>query len=192
MTIETQLKTEGDYVEESQSLADFDAIIEAGNAFRLYREVPGEYIHPRIGTLEHGRDKGAAVDRVLIPLEPALNAGWNWGAIAVEGKKSGNKLGPMATQALDYHRCAWRLETGSLRHLEILTRWLFLFPASFPLGVAGSILANNRIGCCRVPINNYLKDTLVFTCAGTTGIKVGPGNFIEVHPLNMGNKRGSR
>jgi hypothetical protein len=181
MLAESQL-TDGLFQEESDALEVFDRIVESSGVFRLHREVPGEYIMPRLGT----EDKDARLDRLLIPLPPAIDAGWLWGAVAVEGKRSGKKLGRLATQALDYTRCAWRLERG-VPGLELLCSWIFLFPAIFPQGDLGSVLANNRIGCCHIHEGN-----LLFTCGGTTGIALSRGGVITVHKFPMGNKRGSR
>jgi len=180
--IEATQRTDGAFLDEAQALAAFDRIVEANGAFRLYREVPGEYLQPRPDT----EDKGARIDRLLVPLKPAVDAGWRAGAIAVEGKCSGKKLGPIVSQALDYSRCAWTLEEG-VPGLRLLCLWTFLFPVKDLNCDLGLIAANNRIGQCSIR-----NESLSFSCCATGILTVETSGGLRVRNPAMGKKRGSR
>lgn len=182
MNAATQASTAGTFATEPEAWSHFDELVNANRAFKMHREVVGEYIQPRLNT----EDKTARVDRILIPLKPAIEAGWRHGAIAVEGKKSGHDIGPMLTQALDYSRCVWRLAEG-VPGLQIVTPWVFLYPVERIMGDLESIMANNRIGYCMAR-----RRMVVFGCGGTNGLILHDDERVEVKPLLMGRKRGSR
>lgn len=187
MTTIEKPRTAGEYATEFDAWAAFDDVLKlVPGAFRVYEEVCGEYVQPRIGTEE----KGARVDRLMIPIAGAVAAGWRDGAIAVEGKKSDHKIGKMIAQGLDYSRCAWRLED---RHkpgpegLILMTEWVFLYPIEHVPSELMSIMAQNRIG--QVSIS---KNGLWFTCGGMNTLVIRTDGTITAKSLPMGRKRGSR
>lgn len=184
-TNETKLLTSGDFVDEPAAWAAFDEIVDRCGAFTVYREVVGEYVQPRIET----QDKGARIDRILIPSQKLIEAGWKrGGAIGVEGKKSGNKSGPLICQAMDYSRCAFGIKkkTGELI-ADIMLRWVFVYPAEGAFGDLASVMGNNRIGTCWI-----YRGGVVFGCNGTNAIRVEATGIVYAKDLPMGSKRGSR
>ena len=174
-------RTTGEFATEPEAWIHFDSVMKTCGAFRVHREVDGEYIQPR----PQSESKGARVDRLLIPIAGAVDAGWDDGAIAVEGKASGSKLGPLITQALDYTRCVFRLEKGP-PGLLIVPTWVFIYPLDNPRGDLESVMVNNRIGYVRA------TNGLIFSCGGTNGITIDDLGTITVKRLPMGRKRGSR
>lgn len=177
--------TGGQFDTEAEAWVYFDEMIERSGSFGIHREVEGDYMQPRFGT----ELKRARVDRMLIPTRKAREAGWSQGAIAIEGKRSGAKIGRLVTQAMDYTRCVFELKEGN-PGLLIVARWVFVWPwpdEQPPRDALESIMANNRIG--------YIVATqseLVFRVSMTNAIRIRFDGSVEVHELPMGNKRGSR
>jgi len=171
--------TNGVFEDECQAWAHFDQIVERCDAFRMYKEVRGEYLQPRPYT----GDRAARIDRMLIPTQKAIEAGWLHGAIGVECKKSGTKVGPVISQAMDYSRCVWELDSGFL----IVLRWVFIWPMENPHRELESIMAQNRIGYVMA-----WRNELTFGCGGTNGIVIREDGSATIKKLPMGNKRGSR
>jgi hypothetical protein len=173
------------FVTEPDAWAHFDALMEANKSFRIYREVSGEYIQPRPQT----EDKTARVDRLMMPLPKALEAGWRGGAIAIEGKKSDCHVGRLVTQALDYSRCAWTLgEEHTYPGLTLMTRWVFVYPVERQHGDLESIMVQNRIGYVIAH-----RRTITFGIGATNAIKIFDDGTVQIaRSLPMGRKRGSR
>lgn len=181
MTIQ-QIYTGGDFESEADAWDAFDRIILANKAFRMHREVEGEYLQPRIDTEE----KSPRIDRILIPLGAAVEAGWVDGAIGIEGKRSGKKIGRLISQAMDYTRAAFCLKSGP-PGLTLLLKWVFVFPVEREVGDLESIMAQNRIGCATV-YNRGIR----FTCGGSNALVLGEDGTVAAKQLPMGRKRGSR
>jgi hypothetical protein len=181
MTIIQQVLTGGEFETEADSWAHFDRMVDNSGALRMHKEVCGEYLQPRYDT----EDKGARIDRILIPLQKAIEAGWADGAIGIEGKRSGMKIGKLISQAMDYTRCCWELKhpPGML----VMVRWVFVFPVDNPKGDLESLMAQNRIGYI-TPFNRRLA----FSCGASHGIVIHDDGQVEAKQLPMGRKRGSR
>lgn len=185
MILTEYLYTAGVFADEPAAWTEFDEIIAKSGTFTVYREVHSEYIQPRLET----EDKEARIDRILVPTKRLIEAGWrSGGAIGVEGKKSKAKAGPLVVQAIDYSRCAFRIEGHGGLLANVLLRWIFVYPVSTSSGDIASIMAQNRIGSCA---KNYYGG-LNFCCAGTTVIKINIDGTIEAKDTPIGNKRGSR
>ena len=174
--------TTGEFTTEELALNAFDEFMNlVPLAFRNYKEVEGIYIHPRVST----EDKTARIDRLLIPIAGAVEAGWIYGAIGVEAKKSETKAGPLVTQALDYTRCAFELPTP--KGVLVVPKWIFIYPLEVQGNEIASVMANNRIGSAWVS-----RDELVFASNHTQGLRITRQGKIFTKPLPMVNKRGSR
>lgn len=165
---------------EDESKEQFDDAIERSCLFRNYKEVEGRYLHPRFGTFE----KGARIDRLLIPEESVVESGWKGGPIGVEIKKEKSHLGHAVCQALDYSRCAFAVRAG----FNVVLEWVFLYPFGSPSGDIASVMSQNRIGSCYMDREGRMR----FTVCGQTLMCIGCNNEVEVSPPLMGNKRGSR
>lgn len=178
-----QVLTGGDFATEDAAWDAFDRVVEANGAFRSFREVRGEYLQPRPDT-EH---KDSRIDRILIPLPRAIEAGWTYGAIGIEGKKSGTKVGRLICQAMDYTRCVFELEQYPAG-LLLMCKWVFVYPMEKPFGDLESVMTQHRIGyvCHRTR-------GICFGCGSTNGLILNDDGSLKVaNDLPMGRKRGSR
>lgn len=130
--------TSGTYDDEPESCRALDAALGALDLFIIYTEVRGYYIAPRLG-----QDRcDPRIDRILVPKPKLLEAGWKYGPIGIECKRSGLKLGPVVAQLLDYTRAVWEIKKG----YWIMPEWLLLWRLDEIHGPVESILAQNRIG----------------------------------------------
>lgn len=181
MSVVQNTLTDGSFETEQAAWERFDQIVQAAKSFTIYREVAGEYVHPRLET----EVKGARIDRILVPRQPALDQGWSHGAIGVEGKKSGHKLGKLVCQALDYHRCAWHLPTS---HINVFLKWVFIYPVDENLiGDIESVMAQNRIG-----YSNIRQNKVRFCTGATCTLAIESSGAVEIKTMPQGGKRGSR
>lgn len=167
-----------EYETEALSAAAFDEVIEWTNLFTSFPEVRGTLIQPRPGQV----DKSVRIDRVLIPKQRLLDAGWGHGIIGVEIKRSAVKMGPPIAQAMDYARSVWTLP----HNYQVMLSWVFIWPMpTDTYGPLASILAQHRVGCAtsdywtRLQLkcgNNILRvshDGTIRIGTGTNGVKAG-------------------
>jgi hypothetical protein len=174
--------TNGVFLTEAEAWKEFDRLVKQTEAFKLYVEVPGEYIQPRPGT----EMKGARIDRLLVPKKKAVDLGWTGGIVGVEGKRTGTKIGRLVCQAIDYTRCVFQL-AEPIPNVLVMPRWVFIYPAEREYGDLESVMAQNRIGTC-----SYGAYGLAFQCSAFHAIEIGQtGGMTARHPP-MGDKRGSR
>jgi len=172
---------------EADNLAWFDQMIERTEAFKIHKEVKGYYLQPRPRT----EDKEPRIDRLLLPLKKAVTAGWAYGAIGIEGKADATKAGKPISQAIDYARSVFRLDSGN-PGLMVVPTWIFLYPFENPHCDLESIMAQNRIGYVSVrkwqPENAYMT----FACSGNAILRIEESGKFICQQVNVGNKRGSR
>lgn len=172
----------GPFATEAEAWVEFDRLVDRTDAFKVYKEVPGEYIQPRPATEE----KGARIDRLLIPNAKGVAAGCDWGIIGVEGKKSGHKAGRLICQAIDYTRCIFRLERP-IPDVLVMPTWVFIYPMERICGDLESVMAQNRIGTCA-----YGRYGLAFQCSAFHALEIGLNGNLAGRRPPMGSKRGSR
>lgn len=177
--------TQDGFVDEKAALEAFDVLVERSGAFSIRKEVVGHFIQPRPGTGE----SSVRLDRLLTPTKKSWDHGWRTGAIGVEAKTSGKKLGPLITQAMDYTRCYFVLpEESPAAGLWVIPRWIFIYPVSNPHGDLESLMVNNRVGHC----THHEIGGLTFGCSGMTVIHIDPVGNVRMKNPTTGNKRGSR
>lgn len=153
--------TIGQWSTESDSVAALDRVLRIGDLFRVYGEVKGTLVQPRPGQ----RDKGMRIDRLCTPTAKLLNLGWTFGAIGLEAKRSGEKIGPAIAQAMDYGRSVWELPGGMSAWLE----YVFIWPMTRPAGTVESICAQHRIGHAHSTDWHALR------------LQVGAFNILDIH-----------
>lgn len=171
--------TEGGFNSEDEAWEHFDYTLSTyRDHFRVHREVRGELLQPRYDT----GSAGVRIDRIVVPSQAAIDAGWVQGPFGVEIKRSGKKLGRMVCQAMDYTRSVFSLPNGFLVGLQ----WVFVYPVIQPRGDIESVMAQNRIGwaCAK-------GDGLCFGSGGTNGLVLN-GGYVSAKALPMGKQRGSR
>lgn len=131
--------TTGNWVEEDAAKADLDDRLAKCDLFTVFSEVNGVYVQPRY----LAEDKHPRIDRLLIPKPRLVAAGWKYGALGIECKASGRKLGPIVAQCEDYSRAAFRSPTTGL---DVMCKWIFIWPLSEFAGDIASVMTSNRIG----------------------------------------------
>lgn len=165
------------YGDESASAARFEHMIADSGLFKVYREVSGHDLQPRIGCPY----KSPRIDRILIPNHKLLDAGWAGGIIGVELEASGLRIGPILAQ-LDYHHSVYTLPNG----FDVCLRWIFIWPWDGGAHTPASISAQQRIGGAR---GDYGR--LEFCAPNWTAISWSKDG-LTVKPFRSGNKAGSR
>jgi len=130
--------TIGEWITEEASCAALDAALDSLGLWKVYHEVNGVLTQPRPVQTR----VGVRIDRVLIPTKRLLDMGWKHGAVGIEVKRSGEKIGPAISQAMDYLRAVWQLPSA-----KIVLDWVFIWPMFKHSGTIASILAQQRIGC---------------------------------------------
>lgn len=133
------------YFEGSQDEAvnheTFERDMTSSGLFHIMHEVRGYYHYLRPGVDQ----KTPRIDFLLAPSDKLLNMGWTNGAIGVEAKGSGVKIGPVVSQAMDYTRASFETQRGLITPSAV-----FLYPVnSKPQHDIESVMTSNRIGIVR-------------------------------------------
>ncbi len=177
------LKTAGHYITEEESVADLVGKVNPRH-WTIHKEVNGWLLHPR----SFGDGKlNLRVDVVLEPTEELQLAGWRWGPIPIECKKSEHHVGPALCQIMDYTRCVWSLPNG----WDVMTRMCFLWHFKPPGGTVASLMVNNRIGGAF--LRDYRRDRLVLMFNSTVAYEDRTHDKPSIaNELRGGSKTGSR
>jgi hypothetical protein len=137
---EGSVVTIGKWPTESESAAALDRhLASCRHLFNVYPECRGELLQPRYGQ----KSKTVRIDRILLPRPPLIEAGWTHGALGLEVKRSGEKVGPALAQMTDYGRSAWIITVG---RVKVWLDWIFLWPLDEQFGTVASMMAQNRLG----------------------------------------------
>lgn len=177
------LKTAGHYTTEEESVADLVSKINERH-WIVHREVSGWLLHPR----SFGDGKlNLRVDVVLEPTEELQLAGWRWGPVPIECKKSDHQVGPAICQIMDYTRCVWSMPNG----YHVMSRLCFLWHFKPPGGTVASLMVNNRIGGAF--LRDYRRDRLVLMFNSTVAYEDNKFETATIaNELRGGGKTGSR
>ncbi len=157
------------YATETESAAALDALLAQVALWNVWAEVPGVMLQPK----PCQRDRTVRIDRLLIPNQRLVDQGWKHGAIGIEIKRSGIKMGPAIAQAMDYTRAVWTLPRGGV---QVWLSWVFLWPMPKQGGPVASILAQNRVG------------TATSDHWTTLQLKSGEQNILRVHSPHSGRR----
>lgn len=186
MTVETFqnpcFKTSGPWLDEPMALADLDSRLAECGQFRVFREVEGYLQQPRAGAEEK---ETMRVDRILIPNQSLVDLGWCYGAIAIEGKAPGKKLGAVVCQCLDYSRTVWEIGKGKM---WMMCPWTFIWHVSEFAGDIASVMTQHRIGgaCYNT------RDRLVLKHAAGALLRIDESGSVLIGHARCGMKAGSR
>lgn len=171
----------GGWIDERAAEDDLVAFVRSTGLFGVYRQVAGRPLWTHCFQLQ----QDVRADVLLVPLQRVLDAGWAGGAIVIEVKRSGEKIGPGCSQLVDYLNSAWRLpQSGGV---TIVPSFGFLFPAHKQHGPLASVMAHQHIGtacfragwlCC------YCGESRVMSINAAGGLRLGR--------LDFGLKVGSR
>lgn len=189
--MEYNIETYGKYKTEDDAKADFDNLAILSGMFHIEKEVPGKLMfYPKSGQFCENKSR-LRIDRILYPKEKFLNAGWVYGPIGIEIKKSGVKIGKPISQLIDYRQVLFQSKT--LSYTRIMPVFFFLFPVEKVHGDIASIMSQNQIGTCCIKrynggvtwIKAHLGETYQF------GVRVDKEE-IEINNKLVGCKSGSR
>lgn len=177
------MKTCGQYRTEDESVADLLSKVNR-NHWIVHREVDGWLLHPR--SFSDGK-LNLRVDVILQPTQELLEAGWRWGPVPIECKRSEAYVGPSLAQVMDYTRCVWALPGG----FDVMARMCFLWHFKPPGGTVLSLMVNNRIGGAF--LRDYRRDALVLMFNGTVAYEdYGSSTPRIAADIRGGAKTGSR
>jgi hypothetical protein len=176
-------QTEGDYQTEEMACIAFDDAVTKTGLFNISKEVWGRFNNPL--PFKDNKDH-PRIDRILTPTTKLLDAGWNQGAVGVEIKKSGVKLGRPLSQCMDYLHIAWEMPRSKI---VVNLNYVFLFP----LGKFGNSLASlceqNHLGGCLL---QYGQDSPYHRLAFFTGEHVVLEYRLNTGELKIGKTIGKR
>ena len=171
--------TYGDWADERDAEDAFCAFCKDAGAFEVHRQVAGEPLWKRF-TQAH---QSVRADVLLLPLPALVSAGWGCGALVIEVKRSGEKIGHGCSQLIDYTNAVFFLPTG----VAVVPAFGFLFPALKQHGRMASLMAHQRIGTAMI---RYGK--LELCCGECRVLTVGQSGEINVGATDFGRKLGSR
>ena len=178
-----QVLTCGEYATEPDSVAALLAIINRDH-WLVRQEVRGWLLQPRMDTEGSGNPR---IDMILQPTRLLMEAGWRYGMVGIECKRSGVKLGRVISQAMDYTRCVWEMPSG----IDVMTRMVFIWPCDNVKSDIESVMIQHRIG---VACPRHRGGRLLLRVGETVAYEdLGPGlgaRIADVIP--GGRKRGSR
>jgi hypothetical protein len=173
--------TSGSWATETEAARDLDERLNTIGCFRVFKEVRGYYVQPRVGC----DDEQPRIDRILIPEKSLVEKGWMLGAVGIECKVSGKKLGPVVSQCMDYSRAVFTLPTNQIR---ICVSWVFIWSTLSIKGNLASLMAQNCVGEARGGSYELFR-------LGTAGghiLEVMTDGYISVRNPACGRKVGSR
>lgn len=172
--------TLGAWNTEEESTRVFDDLAEKSGYFKkIYAEVGGQYLQPRL----HTKERACRIDRILFPSEKLEAAGWPHGPIGVELEASRRKIAGPIEQAMDYSRAVWTIKDG----YHIVLEWFFIWPWAALGGNVGSLAVQNRIGGVFVSRAN-----LTFVLCSQNAISTDKDGTIRAKRISAGNKTGHR
>jgi hypothetical protein len=172
------LMTTGCYKDETESVLALSEILVESGQFKIYKEVWGYYTQPREGQ----ERKNPRIDMILSPNPQMLKAGWRYGFIGIECKRSNIKANHAIAQMMDYQRAIWTLNTGH----KICLSYCFLWHFPKCHGFVGSMFAQQKLGSAYIHYNTF---TLA---VGEHVLLRMHDNKIEIPQINVGNRAGSR
>ena len=160
-------ETTGKYATEDEAKADFIRHINGDHWF-VDGEVDGSAVFPK----QDCHSINVRADYILWPKQSLISQGWSVGPIVVEVKKSGHKLGPLITQALDYMRCQFRSGDKESPNYGVTVRPSFciVFPLAKIQETLQSVMSHERIGHAHIGDDGrllfYLNGKVVYTETG--------------------------
>lgn len=172
--------TIGSWASEADSAAALDRMLETLDLWHVHKEVPGVLTHPRPRQI----DRTVRIDRILIPNTRLCALGWTHGAIGIEIKRSGMKIGHPIAQAMDYGRSVWSLPAG----IKVWLDFVFIWPMPPQHGPVASILAQNRIGSAYTDQWNPFR----LRAGQETLMEIRSDGAIAIGHVSAGRKVGSR
>ncbi len=134
--------TAGSYRSEKAAEEDLLRFLKTTRAFVVYQQLPGEPLWKHHFQIP----KSVRADLFLLPSRRLIDAGWQGGAVVIEVKRSGEKIGPGLNQLIDYTNAAFYVEG----QVAVVPSFGFLFPV-LPQGEAvASVMAHQHVGTAMI------------------------------------------
>jgi len=168
----------GQWATEPEARDELERFIRANGAFRTYRGEPLWKHHFQTQDKENFR-----ADLLLLPNDPVIEAGWNDGAIVIEVKRSGKKIGRGISQLIDYMNGTFYIEGG----IAVVPSWGFLFPAVKQAEAIASVMAQQRLGTVTLK-----HGELDFYCGETRVLSIGGPGDVRLGKRDIGRRLGAR
>lgn len=176
-----RVTTPGNWATEDASLEAFDRLIQQTGAFRVFKQVRGQYVQ-NLPYKDHAEPR---IDRVLMPTPETVSMGWTYGPVGVEAKKSGVKIGRPVAQMLDYRRALFNINnSGTWVHLS----WVFLWPMSQIHSEFASVMAQSQVG----GIAPHWKGGITIHSGQNAIATHTPDEGFRIRNCRIGKKVGSR
>lgn len=180
--------TAGDYADEDGPGGSKEAFLQSATEsklFQIHKEVEASYLYTRPFTSGKGSRKGR-IDFILLPKQELVrDHGWVYGALGVECKKSGEKIGKAVCQCIDYRQAVYRMPQSG--HLIMLDQ-VFIWPFTRAGGDIASVMAHHRIG----GVHQTKWERLAFYMDATGVLRVRANGEVVVKGTSNGRKVGSR
>jgi hypothetical protein len=147
--------------------------------FVHYRQVVGEPLWKH----HFQTFNSVRADLLLLPDQRLIDAGWRSGAIVIEIKRSGEKIGPGLNQAIDYTNTAFYIDGD----VAVIPTFAFLFPAPEQAEAVASIMAHQHLGSAF-----FDHSVLHFYCGQSRILSVSDEGNIRLGKPNIGRRLGRR
>lgn len=179
-----QQTTIGNYASESEGEQVLDSILASvPNDLVVFPQAIGQVIQPRHGTAQ----TTVQADRLVVPKRSAIDKGWDLGAVVIECKPPGEKLGPVVAQCIDYLRSAYELRASKV---VVIPQYAFIWQTpSLISGDIASMMAQNRIG--GMFLHHHVSIIEAKFC-GRRVFELGPAELHGWQRPKCGNKTGRR
>jgi len=166
--VNTRNLTCGQWSTEVQAEEDLVRFLRQTQAFIIYRQVIGEPLWKHHFQQFHK----VRADFLLLPTQKLCDYDWQGGAIIIETKRSGEKIGPGLNQMIDYLNTAFYLGGG----VAVVPSFAFLFPSPKQVEAVASIMAHQHLGSAffrRHMLHLYAGECHVLSLSATGEICLG-------------------
>jgi len=179
--VELQQTTCGDYETEKDAEYAFDSMVNR-NYFVVEKEVPGRRLFDDKATDVDGQR--VRIDRLLHPTSSAVGAGWKYGPIAVEIKKSKMAFGPILSQVIEYRQSVFLSRV--LNNTRVLPTIFAVFPSQRITHDLQSLQHAQAVLSCHT-----IKDGLRFGLNGLTAVDMSTSG-LRIGGFELTTKKGHR
>lgn len=180
----------GNFSDEKDAAAFFDSKIN-NKFFHIEKEVVGRRLFddkPKQKS-DDGEDEeqGVRIDRLLIPNQSAYDAGWKYGPIAVEIKRSNMAIGPSYAQVFEYRQSLFI--SKYLYNSRIMPLVFAVFPMTEVKYDLHSLSMTQIILSCRY---NRYNNSLKFGYSSLTALEITDKEITVNDKFRLTTRKGSR
>jgi hypothetical protein len=169
----------GQWRTEAEAEEELVRFLEKHDLFVVYRQVAGEPLWKH-----HFQAFNALrADLLLLPDRRLIESGWQSGAIVIDTKRSGEKIGPGLNQVIDYTNAVFYIDGG----VAVVPTFGFLFPVLGQVEAVASIMAHQHLGSA------FLEQAVLhFYCGHTRILSIAASGDIRLGNVPIGRRLGRR